>query len=231
LTAKKKKKPAVQKKRVKKISGVPVYCSHDAVVEISELRPNPDNPNSHPDEQIELLSEMIINNGWRDRITVSNRSGMIVKGHGRYMAAIRAGLRNAPVDYQDYKTEAEEIADLIGDNKISEFSIVDEDAAKRMLESLDSNFDLRLAGFDVDAIVDPGSDSDEKNDTKPEVVFSEELLLEHNYIILYFDNPMDWQVALDKFKLKKSKGLVPVKNPVVGIGRVVKGGEWLDRIS
>jgi predicted ATPase len=224
------KKKVVKKRAVKKIDGIPCYCSHDAVVAIKDLRPNPDNPNTHPDEQIEILSEMIKNNGWRDRITVSNRSGMIVKGHGRYMAAIRAGLRKTPVDYQDYATEADEVADLVGDNKISEFSIIDEDAAKTLLKNLDVNFDLRLAGFEI-ADVDPDEIITGKNEDKPEVVFSQEMLLEHNYIVLYFDNPMDWQVALDKFKLKRSKGLVPVKNPVVGIGRVVEGGKWLDRIN
>lgn len=137
-----------QKKRsIRKIDGIPVYCSHDAVVKITDLRPNPDNPNRHPDEQIQLLSRMIRENGWRDRITVSNLSGMIVKGHGRYLAAIRAGLSMAPVDYQDYKTEVDEITDLIGDNKISEFSVIDEDAARRLIEGLNMDFDFELAGF------------------------------------------------------------------------------------
>jgi hypothetical protein len=149
------------------------------------------------------------------------------------MAALRAGLKKAPVDYQDYKDYAAEVKDLVADNKISEFSFIDEDAALALFEKVDVKLDMRLAGFDVEALTsgpDPQGNGGGGGE-KPDVVFSPELLLEHNYILLYFDNPMDWQVALSKFNLKRSKGLVPVKNPVVGIGRVVEGAKWLDRIK
>ena len=232
---------AKRQKKIKKIDGVAVHCSYDAIVLISKLRPNPDNPNSHPDEQIELLSKMIAGeivkgkrvggNGWRDRIRVSNRSGMIVKGHGLYLAAIKAGLTKAPVDFQDYATESEEIADLIGDNKISDFSIIDEQAAQALIDSLDVSFDMQLAGFEiVDGDGgDPGASGGKEK--KPEVEFTQEILLEHNYVVLYFDNLMDWQVALDKFQLKRVKDLIPRKGQPIGIGRVLKGAEWLDRIK
>ena len=36
--------------------GVPVFCAHDAIVPLKDLRPNPKNPNQHPPEQIKLLS-------------------------------------------------------------------------------------------------------------------------------------------------------------------------------
>jgi len=68
-------------------------------------------------------------------------------------------------------------------------------------------------------------------DFVPELEFSEELLLEHNYIVLYFDNNMDWQVAMDKFNLAKVKTKTPEGSQKIGIGRVVKGKEWLDRIN
>jgi uncharacterized protein YlbG (UPF0298 family) len=38
-----------------------------------------------------------------------------------------------------------------------------------------------------------------------EVEFSDEILLEHNYIVLYFDNPMDWEVAKEVYNLKNVK--------------------------
>jgi len=65
----------------------------------------------------------------------------------------------------------------------------------------------------------------------PEVEFSEEILLEHNYVVLYFDNPFDWQVAVEKFGLKKRKDLIPRKGQPIGIGRVIKGAEWLEKIG
>ena len=35
---------------------VPVFCAHDAIVPLKDLRPNPKNPNQHPPEQIKLLA-------------------------------------------------------------------------------------------------------------------------------------------------------------------------------
>lgn len=83
-------------------AGVPVFCAHDAIVPLKELRPNPKNPNQHPPEQIKLLASIIRATGWRGPITVSKRSGFIVKGHGRMMAAELGDMAEVPVDYQDY---------------------------------------------------------------------------------------------------------------------------------
>jgi len=66
---------------------VPVFCAHDAIVAIEKLIPNPKNPNTHPDAQIQALGRIIRQTGWRAPITVSKRSGFIVKGHGRLAAA------------------------------------------------------------------------------------------------------------------------------------------------
>ena len=65
---------------------VPVFCAHDAIVPLKDLRPNPKNPNQHPPEQIKLLASIIRATGWRAPITVSKRSGLVTKGHGRLMA-------------------------------------------------------------------------------------------------------------------------------------------------
>lgn len=86
--------------------GVPVFCAHDAIVAIEKLIPNPKNPNTHPDAQIQALGRIIRQTGWRAPITVSKRSGFIVKGHGRLAAAKLEGLTEVPVDYQNYTNEA-----------------------------------------------------------------------------------------------------------------------------
>lgn len=99
--------------RAKTPDGCAVYCSFDKIVPISELKPNPDNPNTHGDSQIKLLGDIIESTGWRAPITVSKRSGLIVKGHGRRMAAIHKGLQYAPVEFQDYA--ANMIKDIQGE--------------------------------------------------------------------------------------------------------------------
>lgn len=129
-------------------AGVPVYCAHDKIVQTVQLIPNPANPNKHPDDQIKMLAKIIKASGWRQPITVSNRSGYIVKGHGRLMAAQLAGLDEVPVDFQDYATEAEEYADLIADNRIAELSEIDNKLLADVFAEIDTGeIDLDQTGY------------------------------------------------------------------------------------
>ncbi|XWE61981.1 site-specific DNA-methyltransferase [Sporomusa sphaeroides] len=110
--------------------------------------PNPRNPNQHPPKQIELLAKIIKNQGWRAPITVSTRSGFIVRGHGRLLAAQFLGVGQVPVDRQDYATEAEEWADLVADNRIAEMSQVDDSLLASLLAEIGStDFDTDITGF------------------------------------------------------------------------------------
>lgn len=118
-------------------AGVPVFCAHDAIVPTKDLQPNPKNPNKHPSEQIKALGAIIRATGWRGPITVSTRSGLIVKGHGRLMAAEIEDLTEVPVDYQNYASEAEELADLTADNRIAELATTD----NRMLAEVFADID------------------------------------------------------------------------------------------
>lgn len=131
------------------ISGVLVHCAYNDLANLTTLIPNPRNPNQHPQKQIELLAKIMKSQGWRAPITVSTRSGFVVRGHGRLLAAQWLGLGQAPVDRQNYATEAEEWADLIADNRISELSTVDPTMLTKLLEELDATaFDMDLTGFD-----------------------------------------------------------------------------------
>jgi hypothetical protein len=76
------------------------------------------------------------------------RSGFIVHGHGRLLAAQFLGVGQVPVDRQDYATEAEEWADLIADNRIAELSQIDDGLQASLLSELNvGDFDASLTGF------------------------------------------------------------------------------------
>jgi hypothetical protein len=61
-----------------------------------------------------------------------------------------------------------------------------------------------------------------------EIEFSEELLLEHNYIVLYFDNAMDWEVAQEVYGLQQVKSKDSSdKTKKIGIGRVINGKNFI----
>lgn len=149
--------------------GIKVYCSHDKVVDIDSLIPNPKNPNTHPKTQIKLLSKIIKNQGWRQAITVSNQSGFIVKGHGRLESAKLLGVTEVPVDFQNYPNQASEYADMMADNKLAELSDVDMALVNDLIndESF-ADFDVTLTGFDKIKIDDIDEGDDDKYTKKIE---------------------------------------------------------------
>ena len=128
-------------------NGIEVWCSFDELVSSDALKPNPKNPNKHPDSQIGLLAKNIKYLGWRHPITVSKRSGYIVAGHGRLAAAKKLGLQIVPVDYQEFSSDAEETAALVADNRLAELSETSEDDLKKILSELDGEIDIDLTGF------------------------------------------------------------------------------------
>jgi len=101
---------------------IKIHCSHTELRDPTSLVEHPRNYNTHPAEQIRLLAKIIKHQGWRNPITVSKRSGFVVKGHGRLAAAMLLKAEKVPVDIQEYKDEASEVADMIADNRIAELA-------------------------------------------------------------------------------------------------------------
>ena len=132
---------------------IKIHCSHTELRDPTSLVEHPRNYNTHPAEQIRLLAKIIKHQGWRNPITVSKRSGFVVKGHGRLAAAMLLKTEKVPVDVQDYKDEASEVADMIADNRIAELAEADTDALKGLLlDDVFDDFDLDLTGFDAEEI-------------------------------------------------------------------------------
>jgi DNA modification methylase len=142
--------------------GIAVYCAHDGIVPFAELRPNPLNPNTHSDRQIEMLAEIIRRQGWRNPITVSTRSGYIVRGHGRLMAARLLRVSAVPVDYQDYASESEEWADLIADNRLAELAEMDAAKLVELLGQIDASA-IELSGYTQDELTALAASLSEQN--------------------------------------------------------------------
>ena len=128
--------------------GIPVYCAYDEIVPIGQLRANPKNPNKHPQDQLEKLGKIIRGNGWRNPITVSTRSGLIVKGHGRLLTAELEELKEVPVEYQNYESEEAELADLTADNRIAELAEMDSKMLADIFADIDTGaIDFELSGY------------------------------------------------------------------------------------
>ncbi len=155
-------------------AGIPVYCTYDEIIPTASLKPNPMNPNKHPQEQIEALGGIIRKAGWRNNITISTRSGMIVKGHGRHLAAMLEELEEVPVEYQHYASEAEELADLTADNRLAELAETDKAMLAEVFAHIDTGeIDFSQSGYneeEYEALTTALSEAIDKELNDPDVV-------------------------------------------------------------
>lgn len=124
-----------------------IKCEFKELVDIVKLVPNPKNPNKHSDKQIDLLQRLIKHQGWRHPIIVSNRSGFVCAGHGRLQAAQAMGLKQVPVDYQDFDSEAQEYQFMVSDNTIQEMAELDLAMVNTDVLDFGPDFDLDMLGI------------------------------------------------------------------------------------
>ena len=145
--------PVSQEQKARSLaSGIEVWCPFDELVAVGDLKPHPKNPNRHGEAQIELLAKNIRYFGWRRTISMSRRSGYIVAGHGRLLAAQKLGITAVPVDFQDFASDADEMAVLVSDNRLAELAETDGEELKKLIQELDGQIDLDLTGFDAFSI-------------------------------------------------------------------------------
>lgn len=131
-----------------------VYCSHNEMVAVSDLEVHPKSPYIHSESQIVTLSRVIKANGWRNTIVVSGRDKKtIVKGRLLYETALANKWDEVPVEYQEYSSIGEEIADMVADNKVSSMSEIDSFILGDVMERIDEiGGDLLNTGFDQSVV-------------------------------------------------------------------------------
>jgi DNA modification methylase len=123
-----------------------INCLYDKLVPIAELKPHPRNRNSHPDDQLTRLAQILEYQGWRYPVKVSKLSGFITSGHGRVLAAKKAGFKTVPVNFQEYESEAQEYADITADNAIALWSELDLSGIKDDITKL-PDLNLKMLGI------------------------------------------------------------------------------------
>lgn len=129
--------------------------SYSDIVHVSQIKPNPENPNKHKPEDITSLALLLRYQGIRKPLIVSNQSGMLATGHGTLMAVIENGWEYVPVSYQDFESYEQEYAHLVADNASAQKSELDYSLINRKLEDLgpDINLDfLGIQNFTVDPL-------------------------------------------------------------------------------
>ena len=132
--------------------------------------------------------------------------------------------------------EAEELSDLLADNRIAELAEMDEKMLAELFAVIDeADLSPDIAGYTDDAVMALVDAIDGDLEIVGEVPFSEVLREEHNYIVLYFDNEVDWLQAESLFALETVKALSTRRDGRItesserrGVGRVLRGSDALE---
>lgn len=128
---------------------IEIKCTADnfKIVPIEKIVPNPKNNNRHSIEQINAIAKLIKAHGFREPLTISNRSGFLNCGHARLEAAMTLGMTELPVIYQDFASEAEEYQHMTADNEIARWAELDYQGVYDALKEI-PDIDTELLGID-----------------------------------------------------------------------------------
>ena len=199
-------------------------------VNVGDIIPYEDNPRKNEDA-VQVVMNSIKEFGFKQPIVLDEHN-VIVVGHTRFAAAKKLGYTEVPCIIASDLTEEQINAYRLVDNKTNEYAEWDMELLSGELNAI-INIDMEMFGFDL------GVDEKvkEKEEENGDVPFTEVLGEEHNYLVLYFDNEVDWLQAESLFDIKEVKNLSTRKDGVVkanmqrrGIGRVLKGNVALEKL-
>lgn len=196
---------------------------------IRDLKPYKKNAKKHSKEQVEQIANSIKEFGFTQPVII-DKNNEVVAGHGRILGAKKAGIKQVPTVCLEDLTEEQIKAYRLVDNKLNE-SEWDSDLLKQSLDEI-AEMDMEIFGFAMDSL------ADEELEIEPEVPFTEILNEENNYIVLKFNNKIDWLNAMGMFGIEKAKAYPTRKegnkksfSMRAGIGRVLDGQKALERVT
>lgn len=129
-------------------------------VKTSDLKPYEKNAKAHGKEDLKAIVQSIQDFGFNDPIGTWN--GVIVEGHGRWLAAQQLGIEQVPTIRLDELTDEQRKAYALAHNKTTELSGWDFDILATELKSI-SEFDMSKFGFDLTAVGEEEGEIQEDN--------------------------------------------------------------------
>jgi site-specific DNA-methyltransferase (adenine-specific) len=189
-------------------------------IKITSLKPAKYNPRKISRTMLKKLKDNIKSFGLVDPLVV-NSNMTIIGGHQRYKACLELGFEEMPCVVLEL-SESKERALNLALNKIT--GDWDKTKLEKLLDDLNVE-DIILTGFSDDELSRIVEDI---NIESPEYDIAPRMMEEYNYIVLFFRNTLDFQVATDHFGLEMKKEDSREK---VGLGKVIDGSDYLKRIN
>lgn len=140
---------------------------------IADIKPDPNNPRTHPKSQVKQLAQLIEAYGFSNPILIDEH-GVVIAGHGRLLAAQLLGLTEIPTIMLVGLAEEKKIGLRMADNRIALGSGWDNDLLQLQLgaiQELNLGFDLTLTGFsagEIDMLMKPRPDDQAADERLPE---------------------------------------------------------------
>ena len=199
---------------------------------ITELKPYKKNAKKHPKEQVERIANSIKEFGFTQPVLI-DKNNCVVAGHGRVLGAKKAGLKQVPTICLEELTPEQIKAYRLADNKLNESEWDSALVNEEISELIKSDIDMEMFGFSIDVL------EDETVEVEPDVPFAEILNEENNYIVLKFNNKIDWLNAMGLLGVERVKKLPTKKegqkgtafDSRYGVGRVLDGQKALERVT
>ena len=117
-------------------------------IDINKIKPYEKNAKLHPRTQIEQIKQSIIEFGNNDPIAI-DEDGVIIEGHGRYVALQELGYKQAEVIRLEHMTDEQKRAYTLAHNKLTLNSNFDIGILEEELKKI-QDIDMEDFGFDMD---------------------------------------------------------------------------------
>lgn len=199
-------------------------------LEVNKLIPYDFNNKEHDKEQVKMIANSIKEFGFLQPIVVDAKNIVIV-GHWRLLAAKELGMDKVPCIKAEDLTEEQIKKYRILDNKLNESDWNEINLREELGMLEDMNFgDLELTKEDLfpDLFLEADLGG---NKEEPEIKFTEELGEENNYIVLFFDDSVDWLQAQSLFGLETVDALDSKEGyRRRWVGRVINGTEFMNKL-
>ena len=204
---------------------IPISMLSENTGQIPEV---PKNPRKITKEKFDALCDSIRKSPEMkvlDEIHVYPYNGrfVVISGNHRYKAYKKLGWINVLCKVLPENTPKEKLREYV------------------MKENMHyaENDDALLNQWNLKELADwrvPVKIRSKKQKEMPEVEFTQVLDESHNYIVLYFDNEVDWLQAQTLFDIKPvrllstKKGENNINGQRIGVGRVLRGVEVINRL-